>query len=76
MTFTVPVGRLDFAGVLKGDTGTGIAEITFNEDYTLTITLTDGTSYTTGCIRGRDGASVTGLSVVGGKINTTYVVED
>ena len=31
----------------KGETGNGIASAVLNEDYTLTITFTDGTSYTT-----------------------------
>ena len=31
----------------KGETGNGIASTVLNEDYTLTITFTDGTSYTT-----------------------------
>ena len=31
----------------KGETGNGIASTVLNDDYTLTITLTDGTSYTT-----------------------------
>lgn len=38
-----------------GETGNGIAFVTLNPDYTLTITLTDGTSYTTGSIRGEKG---------------------
>lgn len=46
---------------LKGDkgdtgaTGVGIASTVLNNDYTLTITLTDGTSYTTPSIRGAKG---------------------
>ena len=40
---------------LKGDTGNGIASVALNEDYTLTITMTDGTSYTTASIRGEQG---------------------
>lgn len=38
-----------------GDTGNGIAGIVFNNDYTLTITMTDGTAYTTQPIRGERG---------------------
>ena len=34
---------------------TGIASIEFNDDYTLTFILTDGTSYTTGSIQGPRG---------------------
>ena len=42
----------------KGDTGAtgvGIASTVLNSDYTLTIVLTDGTSYTTPSIRGAQG---------------------
>ena len=38
-----------------GDTGTGITDITLNDDYTLTIGLSDGTDYTTEPIRGEQG---------------------
>ena len=36
----------------KGDTGNGISEIVLNDDYTLTITMTDGTVYHTESIQG------------------------
>jgi len=39
----------------KGDTGNGIADITANPDDTLTITMTDGTTYTTKAMRGEKG---------------------
>lgn len=39
----------------KGDTGTGIADITNNPDGTLTITMTDGTSYVTEALKGDKG---------------------
>jgi hypothetical protein len=39
----------------KGDTGNGIASVVLNADYTLTVTFTDGTSYTTPSIRGEKG---------------------
>lgn len=38
-----------------GADGTGIQTITYNADYTLTITLTDGRSITTGSLRGEIG---------------------
>ena len=38
-----------------GNTGNGIASTVLNADYTLTITFTDGTSYTTPSIRGEKG---------------------
>lgn len=40
-----------------GDTGVGISSVVLNADYTLTITLTNGTSYTTSSIRGEVGAT-------------------
>ena len=40
---------------IKGDTGNGIASVTLNADYTLTIRYTDGTSTTTTSIRGEKG---------------------
>lgn len=40
---------------IKGDTGNGIASVTLNADYTLTIVFTDGTSTTTTSIRGEKG---------------------
>lgn len=40
---------------LPGEDGVGIASTVLNADYTLTITLTDGTSYTTSPIRGEPG---------------------
>ena len=46
--------RIGYKGE-KGDTGVGIASCVLNPDYTLTITLTDGTSYTTESIRGAQG---------------------
>lgn len=39
----------------KGDIGIGIENTVLNSDYTLTITFTDGTSYTTPSIRGEKG---------------------
>lgn len=48
--------------VMDGPTGNGIADITLNADYTLTITYTDGTSTTTSSIQGYGGYMVT-LSV-------------
>ena len=48
------VYNLDF-GIPRGNTGNGIASAELNSDYTLTITFTDGTSYTTPSIRGAQG---------------------
>ena len=41
----------------KGDTGNGISSIVLNDDYTLTITMTDGTVYHTESIQGPSGPS-------------------
>lgn len=40
---------------VKGDTGNGISSAILNSDYTLTLTFTDGTTYTTPSIRGEKG---------------------
>lgn len=40
---------------LKGDTGVGIASVVLNNDYTLTFTYTDGTTYTSGSVQGPKG---------------------
>lgn len=61
MTFTKSKNSmpdLSLSVNVKGDTGAtgnGIDDITMNADYTLTITYTDGTSYTTTSIRGEKG---------------------
>lgn len=49
------IGDLSGAQGIKGETGTGISSIALNQDYTLTIYLDDGTSYTTTSIRGAKG---------------------
>lgn len=40
---------------VKGDTGNGISSTSLNDDYTLTLSFTDGTTYTTPSIRGEKG---------------------
>lgn len=40
---------------VKGDTGNGISSAILNNDYTLTLTFTDGTTYKTPSIRGEKG---------------------
>ena len=40
---------------VKGDTGNGISSTSLNDDYTLTLSFTDGTTYTTTSIKGEDG---------------------
>ena len=49
------IGDLSGKQGIKGDTGNGIASTVLNNDYTLTITYTDGTTYTTPSIRGAKG---------------------
>lgn len=56
-----PVKGVDYFDGAKGDTGAtgatgnGISSAVLNADYTLTLTFTDGTSYTTSSIRGEKG---------------------
>ena len=53
-----PVKGVDYFDGAKGETGAtgnGIASAVLNADYTLTLTFTDGTSYTTSSIRGEKG---------------------
>ena len=54
---TLAMAKNAFSSILgeKGDTGNGIKSIIMNDDYTLTIEFTDGTSYTTPSIRGEKG---------------------
>ena len=60
----------------KGDTGTGISSCTLNQDYTLTINFTDGTSYTTPVsIRGATGAKGdTGVGITNTVLNADYTL--
>ena len=51
--FTAPQGP---AGA-NGEDGNGIKSAVLNDDYTLTLTFDDGTSYTTPSIRGATGSS-------------------
>ena len=50
-------GQGNWVGIptVKGDDGKGISSTTLNSDYTLTLTFTDGTTYTTPSIRGEKG---------------------
>lgn len=59
-SLTGPQGEQGVQGIqgdpgLDGDDGVGIASITFNNDYTMTIVLTDGASYTSASLRGAQG---------------------
>ena len=61
-----------------GATGNGIASITQNNDYTLTITMTNGTTYTTGVIRGAKGdkgdTGATGNGIASVTLNNDYTL--
>lgn len=48
--------ELDLSTGVRGADGVGVANIKFNADYTMTITLTDGTTYTSPSLRGEKGA--------------------
>lgn len=52
-----------------GETGNGIASAILNADYTLTLTFTNGETYTTGSIRGQQG--VQGIQGVQGEPGAT-----
>ena len=56
-SFGIPQGLKGDNGVQgpKGASGNGISSAVLNSDYTLTLTFTDGTSYTTPSIRGEKG---------------------
>lgn len=61
-----------------GATGNGIASTALNPDYTLTITFTDGTSYTTPSIRGAKGdtgdTGATGNGIQSTVLNADYTL--
>lgn len=61
-----------------GATGNGIASAVLNPDYTLTITFTDGTSYTTPSIRGAKGdtgnTGATGNGIQSTVLNADYTL--
>lgn len=61
-----------------GATGNGIASTVLNPDYTLTITFTDGTSYTTPSIRGAKGdtgnTGATGNGIQSTVLNADYTL--
>ena len=49
------IGDLSGAQGIKGETGNGISSIQLNQNYTLTINYTSGSSFTTTSIRGEKG---------------------
>ena len=54
-TYVVPESILNFTQPADGKDGNGIASAVLNADYTLTLTFTDGTKYTTPSLRGAPG---------------------
>ena len=44
-------------GIPRGNTGNGIQSIVLNADYTMTVTYTNGNTWTSGSIRGQVGAT-------------------
>jgi hypothetical protein len=80
---TGPQGEQGIQGVQgiqgeKGDTGNGIANIIQNADYTITITLDDGTTYTTDVLRGEQGEQGvkgdTGNGISSAVLNANYTL--
>jgi hypothetical protein len=80
---TGPQGEQGIQGVQgiqgeKGDTGNGIASIIQNADYTITITLDDGTTYTTDVLRGEQGEQGikgdTGNGISSAVLNANYTL--
>lgn len=55
ITGYIPLTTANSSGGTGSVTGNGILETVLNDDYTLTIKFTDGTSYTTTSIRGEKG---------------------
>lgn len=48
---------MDLSTGVRGEDGVGIYSIVYNPDYTMAITLTDGTTYTSPSLRGETGAT-------------------
>lgn len=61
---------IDIIGI-SGNPGRGISSVELNNDYTLTITFTDGTSTTTNSIRGAQGVGIRSVE----KTNTSGLVD-
>lgn len=59
---------------ISGNPGRGIASVELNNDYTLTLTFTDGTSTTTSSIRGNGIESIEKTSTSG--LIDTYTITD
>lgn len=59
---------------MRGFTGNGIESAVLNEDYTLTLNFTNGTSYTTPSIRGQIGETGNGIASIS-KTGTSGLVD-
>lgn len=73
-TILIPKGATGNTGA----TGTGIASVALNPDYTLLVTLTNGTSYLTAPIRGAQGETGKGIAdiVMNGDYTLTITLDD
>lgn len=61
--------------VINGQDGNGILAATLNQDYTLTLEFTNGTSYTTPSIRGEQGEDgATGNGITSAVLNADYTM--
>ena len=71
VTITSATGTdsFDVLDGVDGEDGNGIASVELNDDYTLTLTFDDGTSYTTTSIRGEPGEN--GVSPTASVTQTT-----
>ena len=80
VTITSATGTdsFDVLDGVDGEDGNGIASVELNDDYTLTLTFDDGTSYTTTSIRGEPGedgySPVASVSKVG-KVATITITD-
>ena len=74
IVFEGDYGEVNVGNVI-GPVGNGIKSAVLNDDYTLTLTFTDGTSYTTPSIRGANGISPTVSTSKSGKVTTITITD-
>ncbi len=53
MAYDVQINIARGRKIIMGKDGNGIESVVLNDDYTLTLNFTDGTSYTTDSIQGK-----------------------
>ena len=59
----------------QGETGVGIQSISWNPDYTMTVTMTNGATYTSGNLRGPTGATgADGNGIASAVLNQNYTL--